>query len=27
MFEKYLNRERRRTKPENLKTEIYVPIR
>jgi len=26
MFEKYLNRDPRRTKPENLKTEIYVPI-
>jgi len=25
-FEKYLNRDPRRTKPENLKTEIYVPI-
>ncbi len=27
MFEKYLNRDPRRTKPENLKTEIYVPIK
>jgi len=26
MFEKYLNRDPRRTKPQNLKTEIYVPI-
>ena len=26
MFEKYLNRDPRRTKIENLKTEIYVPI-
>ena len=26
MFEKYLNRDPRRTKVENLKTEIYVPI-
>lgn len=26
MFEKYLNRDPRRTKAENLKTEIYVPI-
>ena len=26
MFEKYLNRDPRRTKPENLKTEIYLPI-
>ena len=26
-FEKYLNRDPRRTKPENLKTEIYVPIK
>jgi len=26
-FEIYLNRDPRRTKPENLKTEIYVPIR
>ena len=26
MFEKYLNRDPRRTKPENLKTEIYVPL-
>jgi AraC family transcriptional regulator len=25
-FEKYLNRDPRRTKPENLKTEIYIPI-
>ena len=25
-FEKYLNRDPRRTKPENLRTEIYVPI-
>ncbi len=25
-FEQYLNRDPRRTKPENLKTEIYVPI-
>ena len=25
-FEKYLNRDPRRTKPENLKTEIYMPI-
>lgn len=27
MFEKYLNRDPRRTKPQNLKTEIYVPIK
>jgi len=27
MFEKYLNRDPRRTKPENLKTEIYVPLK
>jgi len=27
MFEKYLNRDPRRTKVENLKTEIYVPLR
>ena len=27
MFEKYLNRDPRRTKPENLKTEIYIPIK
>jgi AraC family transcriptional regulator len=26
IFEKYLNRDPRRTKPENLKTEIYVPV-
>ena len=26
MFEKYLNRDPRRTKPENLRTEIYVPV-
>lgn len=26
-FELYMNRDPRRTKPENLKTEIYVPIR
>lgn len=26
MVEKYLNRDPRRTKPENLKTEIYVPL-
>ena len=26
MFEKYLNRDPRRTKPENLRTEIYVPL-
>ena len=26
IFEKYLNRDPRRTKPENLRTEIYVPI-
>jgi len=26
IFEKYLNRDPRRTKPENLKTQIYVPI-
>jgi AraC family transcriptional regulator len=26
IFEKYLNRDPRRTKPQNLKTEIYVPI-
>ena len=25
-FEKYLNRDPRRTKPENLKTEIFIPI-
>ena len=25
-FEKYLNRDPRRTKPENLRTEIYVPL-
>jgi AraC family transcriptional regulator len=25
-FEKYLNRDPRRTKPENLKTEIYIPV-
>lgn len=25
-FEQYLNRDPRRTKPENLKTEIYIPI-
>ena len=25
-FEIYLNKDPRRTKPENLKTEIYVPI-
>jgi len=27
MFEKYLNRDPRRTKVENLKTQIYVPIK
>ena len=27
IFEKYLNRDPRRTKPENLRTEIYVPIK
>ncbi len=27
MFEKYLNKSLRRTKPKNLKTEIYVSIR
>jgi AraC family transcriptional regulator len=26
IFEKYLNRDPRRTKPENLKTQIYIPI-
>jgi AraC family transcriptional regulator len=26
VFEKYLNRDPRRTKPENLRTEIYIPI-
>lgn len=26
MFERYLNRDPRRTKPENLRTEIYVPV-
>lgn len=26
MFEKYLNKDPRKTKPQNLKTEIYVPI-
>lgn len=26
MFERYLNRDLRRTRPENLKTEIYVPL-
>lgn len=26
-FEKYYNRDPRRTKPENLKTEIYIPIK
>ncbi|WP_428739292.1 AraC family transcriptional regulator [Sulfurimonas sp.] len=26
-FEKYLNRDPRRTKPQNLKTEIYIPIK
>ncbi|MEJ2042013.1 MAG: AraC family transcriptional regulator [Reinekea sp.] len=26
MFERYLNKDPRRTKPENLKTEIFVPI-
>jgi AraC family transcriptional regulator len=26
-FERYLNRDPRRTKPENLKTEIYIPIK
>lgn len=26
LFEQYLNRDPRRTKPENLKTEIYIPI-
>jgi AraC family transcriptional regulator len=25
-FEKYLNRDPKRTKPENLKTEIYIPV-
>ena len=25
-FEKYLNRDSRRTKPENLRTEIFIPI-
>jgi len=25
-FEIYLNRDPRRTKPENLKTEIYIPL-
>lgn len=25
-FEEYLNRDPRRTKPENLRTEIYIPI-
>ena len=25
-FEKYFNRDPRRTKPENLKTEVYIPI-
>jgi AraC family transcriptional regulator len=27
MFEKYLNKDPRRTKPQNLKTEIYVPLK
>jgi AraC family transcriptional regulator len=27
IFEKYLNRDPRRTKPENLKTEIFIPIK
>lgn len=26
IFERYLNKDPRRTKPENLKTEIYVPV-
>ena len=26
VFEQYLNRDPRRTKPENLRTEIYLPI-
>jgi AraC family transcriptional regulator len=26
IFERYLNRDPRRTKPENLKTEIYIPL-
>ena len=26
-FEKYLNRDPRRTKPENLRTEIWVPVK
>jgi len=26
-FEKYYNRDPRRTKPENLRTEIYIPIK
>ena len=26
VFERYLNRNPRRTKPENLRTEIYVPL-
>jgi AraC family transcriptional regulator len=25
-FDVYLNRDPRRTKPENLRTEIYVPV-
>ena len=27
IFEKYLNRDPRRTKTENLKTEIYLPLK
>jgi len=27
IFEKYYNRDPRRTKPENLRTEIHVPIK
>ena len=27
MFEKYLNKDPRRTKPENLKTQIYIPLK
>jgi len=26
LFERYLNRDPRRTKPENLRTEIYIPV-
>ena len=26
-FEKYLNRDPRRTKPQNLKTEIFIPLK